>query len=201
MAYILAIHVPIFGMSLIPVFVAGWPLVLLPVHIAFLELIIDPACSIVFESEQVDPEVMDRPPRRVGAPLFSRRDLTIAGLQGLSVLAATFAVYAWALRAGEPDDVIRSVAFLTLFVGNLALILVNRSWRLSIRQSLRERGQPDAEMDPPGAIAMVIVLLTVPALRDAFNFGPLHPLDWVVAVIAGFASVTWFEIYKRRHSR
>ena len=200
MAYILAIHVPIFGMTLIPVFVPGWPLVLLPVQIAFLQLVIDPACSIVFESEQIDPKVMDRPPRRVGAPLFSRRDLTIAGLQGLSVLAATLAVYLWALLAGEPDDVIRSVAFLTLFVGNLALILANRSWRLSIRQALRQRANPTLKWILPGAIGMVIVLLTVPALRDAFNFGPLQPLDWVVAVTAGFASVIWFEIYKRQAS-
>ena len=97
MAYIIAVHVPIFGMTLIPVFVPGWPLVLLPVQIAFLQLVVDPACSIVFESEQIDPKVMDRAPRRVGAPLFDRRDLTIAGLQGLSVLAATLAVYIWAL--------------------------------------------------------------------------------------------------------
>jgi Ca2+-transporting ATPase len=144
---------------------------------------------------------MDRPPRRVGAPLFSRRDLTIAGLQGVSVLAATLAVYTWALLAGEPDNVIRSVAFLTLFVGNLALILVNRSWRLSIRQSLRERANPTLKWILPSALGMVIVLLTVPALRDAFNFGPLEPSNWVVAVIAGSASVSWFEIYKRRATR
>jgi Ca2+-transporting ATPase len=68
MAYIIAVHVPIFGMTLIPVFVPSWPLVLLPVQIAFLQLVIDPACSIVFESEQIDPNVMDRPPRRVGEP-------------------------------------------------------------------------------------------------------------------------------------
>ena len=196
MAYILAVHVPIFGMTLIPVFVPSWPLVLLPVQIAFLQLVIDPACSIVFESEQVDPKVMDRPPRRVGAPLFNRRDLTIAGLQGLSVLAATFAVYSWALLTGEPDDVVRSVAFLTLFVGNLTLILVNRSWRLSIRESFRERANPTLKWILPTAIGMVVILLTVPALRDAFNFGPLHLADWLVAVTAGTASVSWFEIYK-----
>jgi P-type Ca2+ transporter type 2C len=200
MAYILAVHVPIFGMTLIPVFVPGWPLVLLPVQIAFLQLVVDPACSIVFESEQVDPNVMDRPPRRVGAPLFSRRDLTIAGLQGLSVLAATLAVYTWALLADEPDDVVRSVAFVTLFVGNLTLILVNRSWRLPIRQSFRDRQNPTLKWILPGAIGMIIVLLTVPVLRDAFNFGPLHLLDWVVAAVAGFVSLSWFEIYKRHAS-
>jgi len=114
----------------------------------------------------------------------------------VSVLAATVAVYWWALLAGKPDDVTRSVAFLTLFVGNLALILVNRSWRLSTRQSLRERTNPTLKWILPGAIGMVIVLLTVPALRGAFHFGPLHPVDWVVAVVAGSVSVVWFEIYK-----
>lgn len=201
MAYILAVHVPIFGMTLIPVFVPGWPLVLLPVQIAFLQLVIDPACSIVFEAEQIDPRVMDRPPRHARAPLFSRRDLTIAGLQGLSVLAATMAVYGWELLAGEPDDVIRSTAFLTLFVGNLTLILVNRSWRLSIRQSFRERANPTLKWILPGAVAMVVVLLTIPVLRDAFDFGPVHPLDSIVAVTTGFLSVTWFEIYKHRTTR
>ena len=83
MAYIIAVHVPIVGMSLIPVFVADWPLVLLPVQIAFLELVIDPACSVVFEAEQIDPKIMDQPPRRVGEPMFGRRILTIAALQGL----------------------------------------------------------------------------------------------------------------------
>ena len=86
MSYIIAVHVPIFAMSLIPVFVAHWPLVLLPVQIAFLEPIIDPACSIVFESEEIDPKIMDLPPRTAGQPMFGRRVLTIAALQGLSVL-------------------------------------------------------------------------------------------------------------------
>jgi Ca2+-transporting ATPase len=70
MSYFIAVHVLIFGMSLIPVFVAGWPLVLPPVQIAFLELIIDPACSVVFESEQIDPKIMNLPPRGLGEPMF-----------------------------------------------------------------------------------------------------------------------------------
>jgi Ca2+-transporting ATPase len=78
---------------------------------------------------------------------------------------------------------------------------VNRSWRLSIRQSLHELANPTLKWVLPPAIAMVVLLLTIPALRDAFNFGPLHPLDWLVAVAAGSLSVTWFEIYKRRTGR
>ena len=201
MAYIIAVHVPIFGMTLIPVFVPSWPLVLLPVQIAFLQLVVDPACSIVFESEQIDPKVMDRPPRRVGEPILDRHDLAVAALQGLSVLTGVVAVYVWALWSNRPDDVVRSVAFLTLFVGNLALILVNRSWRLSIRRAWRERANPTLKWILTGAILLIVVLLNVPTLRSAFHFGPLRPTDWVVAIAAGVAGVTWFEMYKTRLPR
>lgn len=147
MSYIIAVHVPIAGMSLIPVFVKGWPLVLLPIQIAFLELIIDPACSVVFEAEQTDPETMSRLPRRPGAPMFRRRVLMIAALQGVSVLMAVFAVYLWGMLIGRTDDTVRSLTFATLVVGNLALILVNRSWRLSIARAIVERRNP-APLDP-----------------------------------------------------
>jgi Ca2+-transporting ATPase len=201
MSYTIAVHVPIFGMALIPVFVAHWPLVLLPVQIAFLELIIDPACSIVFESEQIDPTIMDHEPRGLGEPVLGRRVLTIAGLQGLSSLVAVLAVYLWAVLGDRPDDVVRSVTFATLVVGNLSLILVNRSWRLSIWGSFRERRNPTLKWILAGAGTLLIVVLSVPGLRDAFRFGPMRITDWLVAVVAGFLGVVWFEIYKARVSR
>jgi Ca2+-transporting ATPase len=198
MSYIIAVHVPILGMSLIPVFVSNWPLVLLPVQIAFLELIIDPACSIVFESEQIDPRIMDQPPRPVGAPLFGRGTLIIAALQGVSVLLAVLAVYLWSLVGDRPDEVVRSVTFATLVFSNLALILVNRSWRLSIWQSLRQRRNPALKSILSVATALLIVLLSVAPIRRAFDFGPIRPLDWLVALVAGFLGVAWFEVYKSR---
>jgi Ca2+-transporting ATPase len=196
MSYIIAVHVPIFGMSLIPVFFADWPLVLLPLQIALLELIIDPACSIVFESEEIDPRIMDEKPRGLGAPLFDTRVLTIAGLQGVSALAAVLGVYLWAFLTDRPDDVVRSVTFATLVIGNLALILVNRSWHLSIWHSMRERSNPTVKWILGGAGGLLVLLLSVPALRAAFNLGPMQPLDWGVAVVAGFLGVAWFEVYK-----
>jgi Ca2+-transporting ATPase len=196
MSYIIAVHVPIFGMSLIPVFVVDWPLVLLPVQIAFLELIIDPACSVVFESEQIDPKIMDRSPRGLGEPLFGRRSLTIAAMQGVSVLAAVLCVYLWAVLDERPDDVVRSVTFATIVVSNVALILVNRSWRLSVWQTFRERTNRTLKWILTMAAAMLVVVLTVPALRTAFDFGPMRPIDWVVALVAGFIGVVWFEVYK-----
>jgi P-type Ca2+ transporter type 2C len=196
MAYIIAVHVPILGMALIPVFVTDWPLVLLPVQIAFLELIIDPACSIVFESEEIDPNIMDHPPRGLGQSVLDRRVLTIAALQGLSVLAAVFGVYLWSVLDDRPNDVVRSITFATLVVGNLALILVNRSWRLSIWRSFQERTNPTLNWILVGAGALLVILLTVPSLRSAFNFGPMKPAYWLVALVAGFIGVAWFEAYK-----
>ena len=201
MSYIIAVHVPIFGMSLIPVFVAGWPLVLLPVQIAFLELIIDPACSVVFESEQIDPKIMDQPPRGLAEPMFGKRTLTIAVLQGLSMLAAVLGVYLWAVLSGQPDDVVRSVTFAALVTGNLALILVNRSWRLSIWQSFRQRKNPALKWILTAAGILLALALTVPALRDAFSFGPMTPASWLAALAAGFLGVAWFEAYKARARR
>ncbi len=196
MSYIIAVHVPIFGMSLIPVFFTDWPLVLLPLQVALLELIIDPACSIVFESEEIDPRIMDERPRGLGAPLFDARVLTIAGLQGVSALTAVLGVYLWTVLTDRPDDVVRSVTFATLVIGNLALILVNRSWHLSIWHSMRQRRNPTVKWIIGGAGGLLVLLLSVPALREAFNLGPMEPRDWVVALAAGFLGVAWFEVYK-----
>ncbi|MDD2857512.1 MAG: cation-translocating P-type ATPase [Candidatus Nanopelagicales bacterium] len=196
MAYVIAVHVPIVGMALIPVFVAGWPLVLLPVQIAFLELIIDPACSVVFEAEEIDPAIMAQPPRPARAPLFTRRTLVIAALQGLSVLVAVAAVYLVGIANDRPDSVVRSTTFATLVLGNLALILVNRSWRLSVVRTFRERRNPTLKWILGLAVLLLVLLLTVPVLQSAFGFGPMGAVDWVVVVFASLAGVSWFEFYK-----
>ena len=201
MSYIVAVHVPIFGMALIPVFVSGWPLVLLPVQIALLELIIDPACSVVFESEEIDPQVMDQPPRRPLEPTFGRRALVIAALQGVSVLLAVLGVYLWAVLTGRPGPVVRSVAFEALVVGDVLLILVNRSWRLSAWQSFRERRNPTLKWILAAAGALVVVFLAVPGLRRAFGFGAMGVAEWLIPLGAVLAGGAWFELYKARCRR
>jgi len=196
MAYIIAVHVPILGMSLIPVFVSDWPLVLLPVQIAFLELIIDPACSVVFESEEIDPRIMDQKPRGLGEPMFDKRVLTISVLQGLSMLLAVFGVYLWSVLGDRPDDVVRSVTFATLVIGNLALILVNRSWKLSAFTTFRKRSNHTVKWILGGAGTLLVLLLSVPFMRDAFRLGPLRLTEWCFALAAGLIGVAWFEVYK-----
>lgn len=196
LAYAIAVHVPIFGMSLIPVFVVGWPLVLLPVQIAFLELIIDPACSVVFEAEEIDPRIMEQRPRGLGAPMFDRRVLAVAGLQGLSVLLAVLGVYLWAVLSGRPEGLVRSTTFSALVLGNLALILVNRSWRLAAWETFRQRRNRTLKWILGGAVALLVVLLTVPWLRAAFGFGAMGLWEWLAAPAAAVFGVIWFEVYK-----
>jgi Ca2+-transporting ATPase len=196
MAFIVAVHVVIFGMCLVPVMGPTWPLVLLPIQIALIELIIDPACSVVFEAEEIDPRIMDQRPRGRTEAILSRRVLLISGIQGLTVLVAVLAVFFWAVGTGRSDAAVRTVSFGALVVGIMALILVNRSWRLTIWQSLRERRNRTLKWIMAATAGLLVLLLAVPALRDAFNLGPTTPVDWVVIVVAGFAGVLWFELYK-----
>jgi len=175
---------------------ASWPLVLLPMHIAFLELIIDPACSVVFEAEAEEPGIMSRPPRPANEALFSPRILTISLLQGASALAGVFAIYYWALATGHPEADVRGLTFATLVVSNLALILVNRSWTRTALGGLK--GDPNSALGWVfgGALGFLALLMAVPFLREIFRFAPFHVTDIVMVLIASVAGVAWFEVYK-----
>jgi P-type Ca2+ transporter type 2C len=193
-AYIFAIHVPIAGMSLLPI-LFGWPLVLMPVHIVFLELIIDPACSLVFEAEPEEEDVMRRPPRRPEEPLFSKRVIALSLLQGAGVLAIVLSVFAVALRRGQGAEDARALAFTTLVVSNLALILTNRSWTRTILQSFRAKNGALLWV-LGGAVGFLAFLLSVPSVRRLFGFSKLHPDDLVICLVAGLFSIAWFEAFK-----
>jgi P-type Ca2+ transporter type 2C len=200
MAYILAVHVPIAGMSLLPVVVprlfgVDMPLVLMPVHIAFLELIIDPACSVVFEAEAEEADIMDRPPRGIDEPMFGRRMIGVSLAQGAFVLAAVLGVYLWAVFSGHGASDVRTLAFATLVFANLALILVNRSWSHTIIGGLLKKNAA-LWWVTAGTIGMLALLLSFTATRDLFQFTVMHPTDLGISLVAGIVSVVWFEIYK-----
>jgi Ca2+-transporting ATPase len=197
-AYLLAIHVAIAGMALFPV-LAGWPLLLLPVQIVFLELIIDPASSIAFEAEPAEEDLMRRPPRSSTEPLLSRRILALSALQGASVLAAVLAVFIAMPGHGGTEGPGRAAAFAALIAGNLGLILTNRSWSRTILGSFGTRNAA-LWLVVAGAAATLALVLAVPALRDLFQFGQVRPADALLGVAAGAASILWFELFKlRRH--
>ncbi len=177
-----------------------WPLVLLPVHIVFLELIIDPACSTVFEAEPEEAGLMNRPPRNPKEPLFGRRTVVLSVLQGLSVLLVALAVFGVSMRFGRGAAQARAMAYTTLVVSNLALILCNRSWSRTIISTLRS---PNRALwwVLGGATLFMSLILFVPALRELFRFSPLHWDDVAVCVGAGLASILWFEGLKLVNGR
>jgi P-type Ca2+ transporter type 2C len=193
-AYIFSVHVPIAGMSLLPI-LFRWPLVLLPVHVVFLELIIDPACSVVFEAEPEERGIMDRPPRRLDEPLFDRRTVGLALLQGVWVLLIVLAVFAVALHRGQGEADARTITFVTLIFANLGLILTNRSWTRTIVSSIRV---PNRSLWYVvfGALSFLGLALYVPVLRGMFKFTALHPTDLLICLGGGVVSIAWFEVFK-----
>ncbi len=193
-AFILAVHVPIAGLSMIPVFFADWPLLLLPVHIVFLELIIDPSCTLIFEAEDAEANVMQRPPRRPDERLFSMRTIGIAIMQGLSVLVVCLVVFLLA-RADHSAGAARALTFATLVVAFLVIILVNRSWTRSAFAMLRV---PNAALRWVvfGAGGFLVAVLVVPVAQRLFHFEPLHAIDLVLSLGAGLVCVLWFELVK-----
>ncbi len=191
MAYILAIHVPIAGISLIPVLL-DWPLVLFPVHVVFLELIIDPACSVAFEAEPEEERVMSRTPRDPGKPIFGRRTIGISLLQGVSVLVIVLAVFAVALYRGQGESEARALTYTTLIIANLGLILTNRSWSRTILETM-STPNPALWWVVGGALAFLAMVLYVPILRELFGFGYLHFIDIAICFMAGITSILWFE--------
>jgi Ca2+-transporting ATPase len=194
MAYIFSIHVPIAGLSLVPVLL-NMPLVLLPVHIVFLELIIDPACSIVFEAEEAEADVMKRRPRQIEEKLFTSKSLALSILQGAVVLSVVLAVYFAALARGLGELEVRTLAFTTIVIANLCLILTNRSWRETIVTSLRTPNTALVWVFA-GTITCLLLVLFVPILQRLFLFAPVPLLDLAVCAGAGCLSVVWFEAYK-----
>jgi Ca2+-transporting ATPase len=190
MTFVVAAHVPIAGVALIPLLLR-WPLVLFPVHIAFLELIIDPACSLAFEAEPEDEEIMRRPPREPSESLFSPRLIWLGALQGAAVLVTVMGVFASALHRGLLDADARTLTFATLILSYLGLILGNRSWASPLLSSLRRRN-PIVWWVCGGALALLAAILGVPAARSIFQFTPLHPDD--IALCAGSALLATLAI-------
>jgi len=194
MGYILAIHVPIAGLALLPLLM-GWPLVLTPMLIALLELIIDPACSVVLEAEVEESDVMRRPPRRPDASLLSGGLVGWSLLQGSVAFAVVAAVYFLAMLLPAPADVVRTLTFITLVGVNIALIFVNRTFSPSLRAAL---GRPNQVL--AWGLGIVVVLLTMilswPALRGFFGLGSVRALDLALCVAAAGAMLVVLEIAK-----
>ena len=194
MRYVLAVHVPIAGMSFLPL-VFGWPVFLFPVHIVFLEFVIDPACTIVFEAEGSDEGIMRRPPRNPREPLFNVQMLGVSLLLGASLLVTVCLASWWTIRNGVRHDEVRSLGFAAIVFGNLAMIHATRSRDRTLREALR-RPNPALWWITAGTLAALALAIYVPPVADIFRFAPLSAGHLTVAALAGFAGVLWYEAYK-----
>ncbi|MDE2059411.1 MAG: cation transporting ATPase C-terminal domain-containing protein, partial [candidate division NC10 bacterium] len=149
-------------------------------------------CSIVFEREPEETDVMTRPPRKPQEPLFRGRMLGLSLVQGMSVLLILLAVLGIALYRGQGELDARALTFTTLIIANLGLILTNRSWSHTILVTF---DSPNAALGwvVGGALAFLAVVLYVPLLRNLFRFSTLHPIDLAICLAAGVISIAWFE--------
>ena len=196
MSYVVAIHIPIFGLALLPIFSSNWPLILLPGLVAFHEVIIDPACSVVFEEESPDPKIMDEKPRGIHRRIFTRTELSLSVIQGLTVFMAIFALFLHARWSGRSDIEIRSMTFGALMVANVGLILTNRSRTLTILQTFRQRENRAVKWIVIGALTILLSLIILPPLRLIFDLGAIGLFDWVLILFTATVGFGWYEIYK-----
>jgi Ca2+-transporting ATPase len=194
MFYLVSVHVPIAGMSFLPL-VLGGPLFLFPVHVVFLEFVIDPACTLVYEAERTEAGAMERPPRDAREPLFNLRMLAASFGLGATMLAAVFAAYWWTVQSGAADGVARAVAFAAIVFSNLALLFATRSRTRTVLATLRE---PNAALwaITLAALAALAAVIYLPAAADIFRFAPLGPAQLSLAAAAGIAGVAWVELFK-----
>jgi Ca2+-transporting ATPase len=193
-AFTFAVHVPIAGLSMLPVFFADWPLLLLPTHIVFLELVIDPSCSLVFEAEAAEADAMKRPPRGQQDRLFSLHTVGPAVLQGLSVLAVCVGVFLYAHQSHTPEAA-RALTFVTLVAAFLVVLLANRSSVLTIVEGLRFPN-PALWWVLGSTAGLLTVVLLFPFARRLFHFSPIHAGDLLLSIGAGLTCTLWFEALK-----
>jgi Ca2+-transporting ATPase len=195
LGYIFAIHVPIAGLSLIPVLFANMPLILWPVHIVFLELIIDPACSIIFEAEKEEMNIMSRPPKNFDEPFFGGKKILLSCIQGIGILVICLLIYFIGLKMGYTEKAVRTFTFVTLIVSNISVILSNRSWTSNIFKILLTPNKT-VKWVVGGAILFLILILNIPFFLDLFQFEKIGIIETLICVVAGLFSITWFELYK-----
>lgn len=194
--YIISIHIPIILTVFIPL-VLGWvyPNIFSPVHVIFLELIMGPTCSIIYENEPMEKDAMLRKPRAFSNTFFSARELSISIVQGLVITFGTLFIYQLAVHEGYDEAVTRTMVFVTLISSNIFLTLINRSFYYSILTTLTYKNNL-VPIIIGITIFLTAALLYVPWLNDFFEFERISGGQLAIAAVVGFLSVIWFEVVK-----
>jgi len=194
--YIISIHIPIILTVSLPLFL-GWvyPDIFTPVHVIFLEVIMGPTCSIVYENEPMEENAMQQPPRPITQTFLSFREMNISLLQGLMITAGVMAAYQWGVARGADEVLTRSMVFTTLVFANIFLTLVNRSFYYSFIHSMRNRNKLMV-----GVIGITLLLLAAmlyaPPVARFFSITGLSLYELLLCTGISAASVLWFEIWK-----
>lgn len=193
--YIMIIHIPIAAIALFaPLF--NLPQILLPMHIMFLELIIDPTCSIVFEGEKAEPNSMRKPPRSPEESILPREYLVKILLQGFSMFLACFMPFHYMVDSGITVEAARSFSLVTLIISNITLVMVNRSNTQYLFHAFKEKGNKIRFIINSAAFLILICIIYVPFMRELFFTEKLSAGMFLLAMALGFASVSWWEIVK-----
>lgn len=193
--FVVAAHLPIAGLTLLPILL-GAPIALAPIHIVFIEMIINPSCALIFEAEPTEADVMNRPPRRPGEKLFDLHNLTLAALQGLGLLAGVAGLFFWGLGNGLSAEESRTLAFVALVIGNLGLIVVSRSDKENIFRLIWKKNAAQWWMIVGTGVALLGIVY-VNWLQSVFHFAPVAAGRLSLAVMVSIVVIGWFELAKR----
>lgn len=195
MVYILIIHIPIAAMAMFaPLF--NLPPLLLPMHIMLLELIIDPTCSIVFEGEPAEANIMENPPRPPQEPLLTRSLTIKVVLQGIIMFLAAFMPFHYMIDLGISSEYARSFSLITFIVANVTLVLVNRSNTELLYHLIKEKGSKVRLIVNSMALIMVFAIVYIPILNGFFRTEKIGIYPLIIAIVLGFISTGWWEIVK-----
>ncbi|HSN09372.1 MAG TPA: cation-translocating P-type ATPase [Hanamia sp.] len=194
--YIISIHIPIILTVLLPL-VLGWvyPAVFTPVHVIFLELIMGPTCSIIYENEPIEANLMQQKPRPFTNTFLSWKELQLSILQGLLITVGTLGIYQYAVSKGYDEEQTRTMVFTTLVIANIFLSLVNRSFYYSLFTTLRYKNYL-LILIILVTITMLVLMISIPGIISFFKFEKLLFNQLLVCILVGFVSVIWIEIYK-----
>ena len=194
--YIISIHIPIILTVFIPL-ALGWiyPNIFSPIHIIFLELIMGPTCSIIYENEPMEPNTMMKNPKPLTTTFFKWSELSISIIQGVIITAGTLFVYQYSVYNGYNEALTRSMVFTVLITANVFLTLINRSFYYSILTTLKYKNNMVLGIIF-ATIAIVGLILYIQPLTVFFEFEKLNLQQLVICLIVGFIAVIWFEIVK-----
>ncbi len=194
--YIISIHIPIIMTVFVPL-ALGWlyPNIFSPVHIIFLEIIMGPTCSIIYENEPIEKNAMLLKPKPLTSTFFNWKELSISIIQGLVITAGTLFIYQYALQQGYGEALTRTLTFTTLITANIFLTLINRSFYYSIFTTIQYKNNM-VLMIIAITVSIVALMLFVKPLSAFFEFEAVTTQQLLIAIGVGFVSVVWFEVVK-----